>query len=870
MNVSALEDYGIPKLIIDRWKSEQGETLLRLQERALREHGLLDDRSLLISAPTSSGKTFCGEIAAAKEIANGRKVVFLVPLKALAEERFSILRKKYEPLGIRTVISTSDHGEFDGDIERGDFDLGVIIFEKFYQMLVRNLDLLHSIRLVVIDELQMLSDENRGAVLEMVMLLILISSYDVRIIGLSAVLSNARDLADWMDADLLVESHRPVELRQGVLIGDCFRYRCFNSREKGAEKMSPLDEASAADLLLENVQRLAEAGEQVLVFLKNKSACVQLASLLSERISFGGCESFADELEISDRTTLSEPLLEYASRGIAFHHADLSFTERRLVEQHYLDGDIRVIFATTTLSLGINLPAQTVFIEGYCFKQGRYGSKPVVEYVHWGDYENMSGRAGRLSFGSDFGRAILLANSDLEGEMLWNNLVCGEPDNLNGSLFNRGIEDICLSLIVSGCVSNRSESAAAINGAFSRSESDTTEAISENVDALIRHELIFENDGELIPTELGRRSAYSGISVSTASRFRGLLTDSPELSDLVWIYELCSTAEGARVYIPHNLRETEERLILERFISEVSSEKELPGSIKEIIENPYRADSWMISRMRVAFALRAWKEGEELIEIEGRHRLFTGTIQSLGETVGWLAESAASIAGALGLKRRRIAYLKRLAFSVKSGLPVEIRKLVRILDGVLSRSDFIALHNNGIMRPKDLIESDRDFLLSIISEKKMEDIMRRILSKKRKERIRTAEPGEVKLRMTATPVRDRYRIYWQGSPLNLTSKSFKYLFKLAAWRMLDSNGWIDKEELEPGFNQARYLYNLKREFGNPSIAGNGLIENDRRGGYRLCLEPGEIELDLNGIRQLGDFELTDIVNRVEMKMRAAS
>lgn len=870
MNISALEDYGIPKLLTDRWQSEQGESLLRLQERAVREYGLLDGRSILISAPTSSGKTFCGELAAAKTLADGRKAVFLVPLKALAEERYARLRAKYDPLGIRTVISTRDHAEFDGDIEQGKFDLGVIIYEKFYQMLVRNLDLLQSVRLVIVDELQMLADESRGAVLEMVLLLILRSAYDVRIVGLSAVLSNARDLAEWMEADLLVESHRPVELRQGVLLGNSFRYRCFNSREKGAEEMSPVGEASAADMLLENVQRLASGGEQVLVFLKSKAACMQLASTLAEGASFGGCEAFEDDLESSERTTLSEPLAACARRGVAFHHADLSYAERRLVEKYYLSGEIRVIFATTTLSLGLNLPAQTVFIEGYRFKQGHYSGEPVIDYVHWGDYENMSGRAGRLSFGSEFGRAILLANSDLERDMLWKRLVCGEPQQLGGKLFSRSLEDIILAFVVSGCASEIGHLRRMIESSFSRLESDPNNKMNAACMTLTQSELIYESDGSLLPTETGRKAAYAGVSAATAVAFKQLLTEDPGYSDLVWLYELCDTLEGRRVYIPHNLREKAAKIILERFIREISEHEALSKSVSEIMDCPHKADSKSISRMRIALALRDWKDGRDIREIEQGYRLFAGTIQSAAETAAWLGESAASIGSAIRVEKRCIACLRRLSFSVKHGLPSKMRKLVQPLGGLLSRSELLRLSEAGICRPTDLIQSDREFLSSIIPENKLEEVMTRIISEKDGLGARMAEPGEVKLRMTATPVRDRYRIYWKGSPLNLTSKSFKYLFKLAAWRMMESDGWIDKEQLEPGFNQARYLYNLKKEIGNPQVSGNGLIENDRKGGYRLCLEPGEIELDLIGIRQLGDYELTEIANRLEMKLRAAS
>ncbi|MCK4655819.1 MAG: DEAD/DEAH box helicase, partial [candidate division Zixibacteria bacterium] len=500
MKTSCLEEYGIPRVLIDAWIDKQGADLLPLQERAVRDYDLLDGGSLILSAPTSSGKTFCGELAAARALAQRRKVVFLVPLKALAEERFAEFEEKYKPLGIRTVISTRDRHEFDRQVEMGEFDLGVIIYEKFNQMLLRNLDLLKSIDLLVIDELQMLADESRGASLEILILKVLKSSYECRIIGLSAVLSNARQLADWIGARLLIESHRPVELRQGVLFNDTFSFRCFNSGEKGTEQMAPLQDTSPAEILVENVAKLADDGEQVLVFLKSKSSCVQLATLLAERASFTSSDSAINELASGEETLLSEPLMNAVRCGIAFHNADLSYRERKTVEKYYLSGNIRVIFATTTLSLGLNLPAQTAFLETYRYRQGTYTGQPVIETLSWNDYENMCGRAGRLRFPAEFGRSIVIASSELESEMLWKSFIRGRPDTLTGRLFSRNLPDLMLDLIVSRCSVDSGSLSSVLGNAFTEMLEETAVRIDDVLLWLSENELISESSGELMPT----------------------------------------------------------------------------------------------------------------------------------------------------------------------------------------------------------------------------------------------------------------------------------------------------------------------------------------------------------------------------------
>ena len=870
MKISTLAEYGIPQALIDTWMKKQGECLLPLQERAVKEYDLLDGGSLIVSAPTSSGKTFCGELAAARVLAQRRKVMFLAPLKALAEERYGEFREKYEPLGIRTVISTRDHHDYDQKIEKGEFDLCIMIYEKFNQMLLRNLDLLELIDLLVIDELQMLSDRSRGAVLEMILLKVLSSTYKCRIIGLSAVLSNASELAEWIGARLLIESHRPVELRQGVLHNDIFSFRCFNSGERGTEEMAPLQDASSTEILLENVTRLVNDGEQVLVFLKSKNSCVQLATLLAERSSFSSCEPAVDELTSGEMTVLCEPLINTVGNGIAFHHADLAYRERKIVERYYLAGDIRVIFATTTLSLGLNLPAQTVFLETYKYRQGAYTGRPVAEALSWGDYENMCGRAGRLKFPSAFGRSIIIAENELGSEMLWKMYIRGRPGKLVGHLFSRYFSDLILDFVVSRCAADRDSLLSIFHNAFSDVPDGADAQIEMACSWLCENEFVFESDGRLMPTAFGQQLARLGISVSTGVNLQKLFDSVADYSALIWLYELCDSSEGRRIYVPNSLRDDVGQYLFARFRSLAQNDNPVSKRLADIFDNPHRIAKQIFARVRLVLALYDWVCGRDLSEIEKEYHIYSGTIQSAGETISWLAESAFCLMGTLGVNHRRRLCLKKLSFEVRYGLPVAMRKLYSEVKGYLSRKDMLLLFDNGITTVRSFLSSDREFLVSLLGNPKTEEIMKNLMQKslsdsgtgiaiKRRDRY-----GEVKLQLSGAMLRDRFRVMFCSRPLLLTAKSFRYLFKLAAQRKLDNEGWIDKEKLEPGFNQARYLYNLKKELGSPHIDQRELIENDRRGAYRLALSPDEIEFDLPALSRLDDFEIADLSKHLMM------
>lgn len=137
MNMHELLQFGLPAELIRLWHAEESDTLLPLQERAVRKFGLFGKRNLLIQAPTTSGKTFVGEMAAAHAALRRRKAVYLVPLKALAAEKWADFQRKYTPYGLRVLVSSRDHREFDAAFERGEFDLAVVVYEKLAQLLVR-------------------------------------------------------------------------------------------------------------------------------------------------------------------------------------------------------------------------------------------------------------------------------------------------------------------------------------------------------------------------------------------------------------------------------------------------------------------------------------------------------------------------------------------------------------------------------------------------------------------------------------------------------------------------------------------------------------------------------------------------------------
>src|SRR5271154_5001151 len=179
------------------------------------EAGLLDGKSLLVASPTASGKTLIGALAAYKRIVEEhRKVVYLSPLRALASEKYAEFRTLLERFGVRCVIST---GDFDSAGEAlKNYDLLILTNEKFDSLLRHGISWLPDVGLFISDEVHLAGSGDRGPTLEMILTKVIHLGLDAQLISLSATISNAGQLAEWLKSELVSIDWRPVPLKEGV------------------------------------------------------------------------------------------------------------------------------------------------------------------------------------------------------------------------------------------------------------------------------------------------------------------------------------------------------------------------------------------------------------------------------------------------------------------------------------------------------------------------------------------------------------------------------------------------------------------------------------------------------------------------------
>ena len=204
------------KLHTDLYKiiSKDFSKLRPAQEKAL-EAGLLDRKNLLIVTPTASGKTLIAEIAMLQAIYNNiGKAIYIVPLKALASEKYHEFKNKYKD--VKVGLSIGDTDSSDKYLER--YDIIITVSEKLDSLIRHKAPWLRHVATIIIDEIHLLNDPSRGPTLEVVITILRKVLKKAQFLALSATIGNPKELAEWLDANLVLDDWRPIDLHKGIYL----------------------------------------------------------------------------------------------------------------------------------------------------------------------------------------------------------------------------------------------------------------------------------------------------------------------------------------------------------------------------------------------------------------------------------------------------------------------------------------------------------------------------------------------------------------------------------------------------------------------------------------------------------------------------
>ncbi len=593
------------------------ERFNRMQSETL--PALLDtEDNVVVSAPTASGKTAVAEVAICRTLDAGGTALFLAPLRALTNEKEREW-ERFEELGYSVYVVTGERDLNSRKAERA--DVLVMTPEKADSATrkhdSRRYSFVTDIDCCIIDEVHLLDSEQRGSVLE-VTISRLRRLCDPRVVALSATMPNVEDVAAWLDAPdettfSFGDEYRPVPLEADVTT-------YTHGENAFADKYRRLYRA------LDRAEPHIREDGQALVFVASRQDTVQAAKKsrdeIAERdIPMGarGDYDFHTDAEQLSNDTLRKSVLD----GVGFHHAGLAREDKNLVEQWFREGKIQLLFSTSTLAWGVNLPARCVVIRDTKHHDPLKGEVEMSPL----DVLQMLGRAGRPGY-DDRGYAWVVCDGDSvsryrellsEGKRIESRLADRSSSEEGGP----PASDLAVHLnaeIALGTVTDIDDAmdwlettfyfVRAQRGSEYVAGDELRSRVSETLEWLVENEFV-EMDGLAIePTPLGRLTSKFYLELSTARRF-GTLADRTELSELDVLTAVATAAEFDSVSARSDEEDAIEAVLGEQAAELESGSRKVLAILKSAMNNTtpaaLRSDAWVIRQnsLRLLASLRA-------------------------------------------------------------------------------------------------------------------------------------------------------------------------------------------------------------------------------------------------------------------------
>ncbi|NXK83523.1 HFM1 helicase, partial [Amazona guildingii] len=526
---------------------------------------LYTDRNFVICAPTGSGKTVMFELAITRLLMEAPlpwlniKVVYMAPIKALCSQRFDDWKEKFGPIGLSCKELTGDT-MVDDLFEIHHADIIITTPEKWDSMTRRWRDnsIVQLVRLFLIDEVHVIKDESRGATLEVVVsrmktvqssLCHLFENHatvpPLRFVAVSATIPNAEDIAEWLSDSKMPaaclkidEDQRPVKLRKIVLGFPC------------SDNQTEFKFDLTLNYKIASIIQAYSEQKPALVFCATRKGVQQAASVLAKDAKFLLSVEQKQRLQRSANSLKDSKLRDLLLYGVAYHHAGMELSDRKIIEGAFTAGDLPVLFTTSTLAMGVNLPAHLVVIKSTM----HYVGGVFQEYSET-DILQMIGRAGRPQFDTTATAVIMtrwstrekymqmLSGADIIESSLHRHLV----EHLNAEIVLRTVTDVTVALqwIRSTFLYFRALKNPTHYG-FSSGldkigiEAKLQELCLKNLNDLSSFDLIrMDEENKFKPTETGRLMAWYYIAFDTVKQFF-TIKGTETLNELITMISNCT------------------------------------------------------------------------------------------------------------------------------------------------------------------------------------------------------------------------------------------------------------------------------------------------------------------------------------------
>lgn len=664
MKIEKLTELEIPEKFVQKFKDEKITKLYPPQEEALK-HGLLDGKNMVLSVPTAAGKTMVATLGMINKFSKPfTKAVYMAPLVALAREKYDYYKKFFDGK-YKVALSVGDYDSADSWLT--DYDLIICTTEKLDSLIRHGAQWIASIGLIIVDEVHMLNDGSRGPTLEIVMTRLRDLLPDAQIIALSATINNAEDIAHWIGAETVKSDFRPVKLHEGL---------SYESRIKFFDKKDyELAPGETENSIIDNTLSLKK---QALFFVSTRKNAESLAERLSKTVQkrlnkneFGDLSKLSDQIlnVLEQPTRQCKKIAACVKYGSAFHHAGLLSRQKTLIEDAFRDGLIKVISATPTLAMGVNLPAFRVVIRDSKRYYGGIGSAhiPVLEY------KQFVGRAGRPQFDT-FGESILVARTEREADELAERYIFGEPEEIYSKL---AVEPVLrmhtLSLIASGFVSTEGGLIEFFSKTFYAhqygSMGPIEDKLYEILDLLEEWKFITKKNG-LKATRIGKRVSELYIDPLTAHEFMNSI-------------KFAKTRRLKPFSVLHTISDTlEMRPLLRAYSSDVIELNEVVARnqtsfLKQVPDQWELEYEKFVHSVKTAMLFEAWINERTDDEILSRFRVAPGEMRGKLRIADWLVYTIQELA-LLMAEKEIMKVVRRVRSRLTYGVREELLPLVRL------------------------------------------------------------------------------------------------------------------------------------------------------------------------------------------------
>jgi helicase len=670
--------------------------------------GVINGSNLVAAVPTASGKTLMASLAMLSAFERGGMALYIVPLRALASEKRDEFAD-FEALGVEIGMSTGNYDSTDDWLASK--DIVVATSEKVDSLIRNGASWIDQLACVVADEVHLVDDADRGPTLEVTLAKLRQRLPELQTVALSATIGNAAAIADWLDAELVESTWRPIELKTGVYYGNAINFDDGSQYELPQEREKP-----AATLVSDTV---ADDGS-ALIFVNSRRNAEAAARRLGDAVEpyldgdeRQGLDQLADELrEVSDSQT-STDLAEAAETGAAFHHAGCASGHRSLIEDAFRDRLLKVVCATPTLAAGVNTPSRRVIVRDWRRYDPSAGGMAPLSTL---EVHQMFGRAGRPAY-DPYGEAVLIASSHDEHEELFDRYIYADPEPVRSKLATEpALRTHLLATVATGFATTRDGLLEFLDRTLYAVQADEPARLERVTDTVLDYLEVngfLERDGDgLQATRLGHATSQLYLDPMSAAEIVAGLEAAEAPTPLGLYHLVCRTPDMYQLYLRSGDRETFAELAYER-------EAELLGRTPSEFDDAF--EDWL-SALKTAKLLEDWAEELDEDRITERYGVGPGDVRGKVEAAQWLLQAAGRLAGELGLDA--VGAVREARLRVEHGVKEELLDLVGVAE--IGRVRARQLYAAGIESREDLRETPKARVLEALNgrRKTAETILR--------------------------------------------------------------------------------------------------------------------------------------------------